>query len=96
MTRLEICPVCNETFNNTRAGDKHRVIDYTYTLAEKNGKVYRFHTGELIPKGYVVKSTNNEHRRCLTHDEMIQKGMSQEKNGSWNCGGNWINSPWNK
>jgi hypothetical protein len=70
---MEHCKKCHETFNNTRAGDKHVVVDSTYH-ALVNGK----------PSPEV-----SQRFRCLTAAEMYAAGMNQEKNGCWNGGGNW-------
>lgn len=88
--KMELCPVCGEVFNNTRAGDKHRVIAYTYTLVYFNGKAIRvIPEQDEMPKGAKILSVKNESRRCLSTDEMRRIGMNQEKNGAWNAGGNW-------
>lgn len=94
--KMELCPECGEVFNNTRAGDKHRVLDYTYALVRwPNGQLDRMREGyavnEVANLGLAkVSSRHNEARRCLTPEEMRAIGMNQEKNGAWNSGGNWI------
>lgn len=90
---LEHCKSCHETFNNTRAGDKHTSIAFLYTLVRDpfQGLV------KLLPEdvafairgGCKIVSENNEMIDCLTAAEMRAKGMNQEKNGCWNSGGNW-------
>ena len=88
--KMELCPVCDEVFNNTRAADKHRVIDFVYTLVRYNGKVIRvIPEQDELPKGAKVLSIGNERRRCLSPFEMKRIGMNQEKNLAWNSGGNW-------
>jgi len=93
--KMELCPICGEVFNNSRAADKHRVIDYKYALVRfPNGKVERIRSGnetQLVKlKMCDLLSQNNEARRCLTAVEMRSIGMNQEKNGAWNGGGNWM------
>ena len=91
--KMELCTQCGEVFNNTRAGDKHRVIDYKYAiLVLPNGKSMRVRMESLEavkPLGYKVASEHNEQRRCLTPAEMRGIGMNQESNGAWNSGGTW-------
>ena len=88
--KMELCGICDEVFNNTRAGDKHRVIAFTYTLVYFNGKAMRvIPEQDEMPKGAKILSVKNESRRCLSPDEMRRIGMNQEKNGAWNAGGNW-------
>ena len=87
--KMEHCTVCHETFNDTRAGDKHRDVAYTYTIVRLNGKLVQFLTGEPIPEQAKVVSENNQQRECLDALAMRTKGMNQEKNGAWNNGGNW-------
>ena len=90
---LEHCKSCHETFNNTRAGDKHTAIAFLYTIMRgPDGKL-----NDVMPEqvkwailgGYSIVSENNEMIDCLTPAEMRAKGMNQEKNGCWNSGGNW-------
>ena len=88
--KMELCGVCDEVFNNTRAADKHRVVVGKYTMVRHNGRYIRMNPDQdVIPKGAKVLSDSNEYRRCLTADEMRRIGMNQEKNGAWNSGGNW-------
>lgn len=86
---LEHCRVCHETFNNTRAGDKHRVVSRSYTAVSLNNQILRVYAGERVPSSSTVLSEGNDERVCLTSPEMIEKGMRQEKNGCWNSGGTW-------
>ena len=93
--KMELCTQCGEVFNNTRAGDKHRVIDYKYAVVRwPNGDLDRIHqealSTVLVLGGIKVLSEHNEARRCLTPEEMRGIGMNQEKNGAWNSGGNWM------
>ena len=88
--KMELCPVCDEVFNNTRAGDKHRVVVGKYTVVLYNGQYVKLNPDQdVIPKGASVLSDSNEYRRCLSPHEMRGIGMNQEKNGAWNSGGNW-------
>lgn len=99
MSKLEMCGVCREVFSTSRAGDKHRVLDYKYALIRyPNGELCRVRqerlSAVLTVGGISVVSQHNEARRCLTPDEMLGIGMNQEKNGAWNSGGNWIGASW--
>ena len=86
--QMEHCKSCHETFNNTRAGDKHSGIAYTYsTIKFISGGYGEVISGDPIPAGAVVLSEHNEQRYCLSPEEMRAKGMNQEKNGAWNMGG---------
>lgn len=85
--KMEHCTSCHQTFNNTRAGDKHRAVGFTYTIVKINGKFEQILTGDPIPEGAKVICENCEYRYCLTPEEMRAKGMNQEKNKSWNMGG---------
>ena len=88
--KLEGCRGCGEVFNTTRAGDRHRVVIYKYTIISLNGKTIRVNEDQdVLPENAKVHSRNNEMRRCLTPDEMRNAGMRQEANGSWNNGGVW-------
>lgn len=69
--KMEHCKGCHQTFNNTRAGDKHVVVESTYHAMVKG-----------VPSPEI-----SEKLRCLTPAEMREKGMNQEKNGAWNMGG---------
>lgn len=95
-SKMEVCPLCNALFTNTRAGDKHRALDYKYALVRwPNGKLGRMREGKAVDEvanlGLAkIVSRHNEARRCLTAAEMRGIGMNQEKNGAWNSGGNWI------
>ena len=90
-SKMELCTVCNNVFNNTRAGDKHRVIESKYAIIRRNGKIERVSNDDPILNRNSTKvlSMNNERRRCLTPQEMHNIGMNQEKNGAWNAGGYW-------
>lgn len=89
--KMEMCTVCGEVFNNTRAGDKHRVIVGTYKLVSFNGATMRVNEDQdVMPEGAKVHSIGNQIRRCLSSDEMRRIGMRQEKTGAWNGGGQWI------
>lgn len=93
---MEKCPLCNEVFTNTRAGDKHRILDYKYALVRwPNGAIGRMPEGSAVDQAAnlglaKIVSRHNEARRCLTPAEMRGIGMNQEKNAAWNSGGNWI------
>lgn len=88
--KMELCGICDQVFNNTRAGDKHRVVIGQYTVIRLNGRYIRMNPDQdVVPEGAQVLSTTNEIRRCLTPDEMRRIGMNQEKNGAWNSGGSW-------
>ena len=96
-TKMELCASCDEVFNNTRAADKHRVVDYKYALVRfPNGELVRVRQERLAAVlsvgGIKVVSEHNEARRCLTPDEMRGIGMNQEKSGAWNGGGMWRGS----
>lgn len=97
-SKLEHCKVCHETFNNTRAGDKHRAVAFKYTIVrfgERLDQVMEDEVAKAVADGAVVVSRNNEQSYCLNAKEMLAKGMSQEKNGCWNSGGNWSGASWN-
>jgi len=91
--QLEHCMSCHETFNNTRAGDKHTAVAFVYTIISTNGHLESVMPDDIIlrnlPEGTKILSENNEMIDCLTPAEMRAKGMNQEKNGCWNSGGNW-------
>lgn len=88
--QMEHCKSCHQTFNNTRAGDKHTYVGFVYAIVRK-GKDFVQVLPDEIPayteKGYKVLSETNEFRCCSTPEEMRAKGMNQEKNGAWNMGG---------
>lgn len=90
--KMELC-TCGQIFNNTRAADRHRVVEYLYAILRlPNGKTMRVRMESLEaikPLGYKIHSVNNEARRCLTPEEMRKIGMNQEKNLAWNNGGAW-------
>ena len=86
--KMEHCRVCHETFNDTRAGDRHRKVAYTYTIAKHpNGKLEQFMSDENVPLPLVIVSQHNQMRYCFNAIEMKEEGLSQEKNGAWNNGG---------
>ena len=88
--KMEHCKSCHETFNNTRAGDKHTFVGFLYSIVKKGKHFVQVLPDEVptyIETGHKLVSENNEFRGCLTPEEMRAKGMNQEKNGSWNMGG---------
>lgn len=93
---MEHCTICHETFNDTRAGDKHRIVAYTYTIVRIDGKLEQVLTGDPIPNNAKIVSENNQQHSCLNAAGMRAKGMNQEKNGAWNSGGNWSPSIYTK
>ena len=86
-SKVELCPVCDEAFTSTRAGDMHRVIDYKYTLARRGRSVVHVMPGESVPDRYKAIPGINEHRRCLTPDGMLSRGMRLTDAGAWSSGG---------
>lgn len=91
--KMELCGVCDQVFNTTSAGDKHRIVIGKYTMIRHNGEYIRMNPDQdVIPKGATILSDSNEYRRCLSPHEMRRIGMNQEKNGAWNGGGNWSGS----
>ena len=86
-SKVELCPVCDEAFTGTRAGDMHRVIDHKYTLARRGRDVVHVMHGHVVPDGYKAIPGINERRRCLSRDEMVARGMRLTDAGTWSSGG---------
>lgn len=91
--KMEHCKVCHQTFNDTRAGDKHRITVGNYTVIKlEDGTLQHIADDAIVPYKAKVVSMNNQERICLDAAGMRAKGMNQEKNGAWNNGGNWTPS----
>ena len=88
-SKVELCPVCDEAFTGTRAGDMHRVIDYKYTLARRGRRVVHVMPGQAVPDGYKAIPGVNEHLLCLTPDDMLARGMRLTDAGAWSSGGGY-------
>lgn len=67
------CGKCEQVFTSVSSFDMHRVGNYGDPIYKKGN------TGEII--GY-TKPT----RRCLTVEEMIEKGMTRTEKGWWTTG----------
>src|SRR5690348_5405941 len=70
------CSGCNLTFTSVSAFDMHRVGGWGDPIYATNAKGKR---GDTI--GY-TKPT----RRCLTEQEMLEKGMRKTEKGWWSTG----------
>lgn len=85
-TKVQQCTVCGEVFTSTTAGDKHRAIESHYDLIRIDGRLARVDRegGEpVVPAGGILVSVGNQRRRCLTPDEMRDRGMVINAKGRW-------------
>jgi len=62
-----LCRACEETFTSVGAFDRHRTGSY----------------GNAIYKGQKFIYYEKPSRRCLTCEEMKEKGLLQRENGAW-------------
>ncbi len=63
-----VCRACNQTFVSVRAFDFHRTGSYGEPIYGKSGQIV----------GYTPHQ-----RRCLTVEEMVALGMTQNVKGWW-------------
>ena len=78
---LNYCNTCGKDFKSVSAFDQHRTGTYEYDYS----------------KGLRMDPPREDGRRCMTADEMQQKGMEQDKFGRWRkpldeAGKQWLQS----
>lgn len=77
--RFEHCKCCHRTFAGNTLGDGHRVLVGTFviakpTLKSKASTAQHFESEELVPKGWVIQSVGNIRKRCITDEELAERG----------------------
>lgn len=86
-TRVEHCASCHQSFTGTRAGDKHTTVVSKYSvIRHPGGKLERVPDDSSLPVGAKLLSIGNSVIRCLTPEEMLEKGMVRNSYGLWSTG----------
>lgn len=77
-TRMQRCPVCDETFSSEHIADRHRYIASTYDAFRRDGS---------------LASVGNERRACLTPEQMLARRTKAgepvfrlDERGVWHSG----------
>jgi hypothetical protein len=83
------CTSCGLLFTSPSAGDAHRVTVGTYDIVRLDGRLVHIQPERdekgrpVLPEGARLVSTGNAERRCLTADELAQKGLVTDAEGRW-------------
>ena len=86
-SRVEHCTSCHQSFTGTRSGDKHTTVAERYSIIRlANGKLEHVPDDSELPAGANLQSVGNAKIRCLTPEEMLEKGMIQNSYGLWSTG----------